>query len=403
MSSATDPRIKFLIGLGRALHSYGIPAHRLEDALGNAATRLGIRAEFFSGPTSLISSFGEPGDQHTALSRVEPGTLQLDKLVELDGVVEALYRSEITVVEADLRLREIDGAPARYGPVATALAFGFASGTVARFFGGGYLEMAVALVLGLITGMIAVAASRSVTIGRIFEFLAAATVTFLASGLASMFIPVATGPVIIASLIVLLPGLSLTLALNELGTGHLVSGTARLTGAVMTFMKIGIGAAVGRQAAEFLPGEIPDVIPLELPWWTLWACLLVTPVALGVLFRARRQEMPWIAIGTLVAYWGSRYGVEFLGPLLGAAVGAFLSGLAANLFARMKRRPAVVMVVPSLILLVPGSIGYHSLTLLMQNNVLSGVDTAVTTMLVAVSLVAGLLLSNVLLPPRNAL
>ena len=70
---------------------------------------------------------------------------------------------------------------------------------------------------------------------------------------------------------------------------------------------------------------------------------------------------------------------------------------------RKKRRPAVVMVVPSLILLVPGSIGYHSLTLLMQNDVLSGVDTAVTTMLVAVSLVAGLLLSNVLLPPRNAL
>ena len=51
-----DPRIRFLIALGRALHSYGIPAHRLEDALGNAAGRLGIRAEFFSGPTSLISS-----------------------------------------------------------------------------------------------------------------------------------------------------------------------------------------------------------------------------------------------------------------------------------------------------------------------------------------------------------
>ncbi|MDX2472911.1 MAG: threonine/serine exporter family protein, partial [Candidatus Krumholzibacteria bacterium] len=67
MSPANDPRIKFLIALGRALHSYGIPAHRLEDALGNAASRLGIRAEFISGPTSLISSFGEPGPQHTAL------------------------------------------------------------------------------------------------------------------------------------------------------------------------------------------------------------------------------------------------------------------------------------------------------------------------------------------------
>jgi len=172
---------------------------------------------------------------------------------------------------------------------------------------------------------------------------------------------------------------------------------------MMVFMKIGIGAAVGRQTAEFLPGEIQEVVPLALPTWTLWVALAVTPVALGILFRARRQEMPWIAVGTLVAFWGSRFGVEFLGPLLGAGVGAFLSGTVANLFARKRRRPAVVLVAPSLILLVPGSIGYNSLMLLMQKDVLSGVDTAVTTMLVAVSLVAGLLLSNVLVPPRNAL
>ena len=403
MSPANDPRIKFLIALGRALHSYGIPAHRLEDALGNAASRLGIRAEFFSGPTSLISSFGEPGTQHTALSRVAPGQLQLDKLVELDGVVEALYRSEITVEEADAQLHEIDTAGARYGAVATILAFGVSSGAVARFFGGGLLEMGMALGLGLVTGLLAVASGRSVTIERIFEFLAAAVVTFLATALATLLVPAATGPVIIASLIVLLPGLSLTLALNELGTGHLVSGTARFSGAMMTFMKIGIGAAVGRQVAEFLPGEIQEAAPVGLPGWTLWLALVITPVALSVLFRARRQEIVWIGVGTMVAYWGSRYGVEFLGPLLGAAVGAFLSGAVANLFARLKRRPAVVLVVPSLILLVPGSIGYTSLSLLMQKDVLSGLDTAVTTMLVAVSLVAGLLLANVLVPPRNAL
>lgn len=403
MSAANDPRIQFLIALGRALHSYGIPAHRLEDALGNAAARLGIRAEFFSGPTSLISSYGEPGDQHTALSRVDPGQLQLDKLVELDEVVEALYRREIEVAEAAARLHEIDAAPARYGAWQTVVAFGVASGAVARFFGGGAGEMGVALGLGLITGLFAVAAGRSVTMERIFEFLAAAVVTFLATGLAVVGVPLASGPVVIAALIVLLPGLTLTLALNELGTGHLVSGTARFAGAMMTFMKIGIGAAVGRQAAEFLPGTMVQASLAALPAWTLWAALLVTPVALGVLFRARRQEMVWIGVATLVAFWGSRLGVAHLGPLLGAAAGAFLSGLAANVFARRMRRPAVVMVVPSLILLVPGSLGYQSLTQLLERNVINGLDTAVTTMLVAVSLVAGLLLANVLVPPRNAL
>jgi uncharacterized membrane protein YjjP (DUF1212 family) len=403
VSAKNDPRILFLIDMGRALHSYGIPAHRLEDALGNTATRLGIRAEFFSGPTSLISSFGKPGEQHTSLSRVAPGQLQLDKLVELDNVVESLYRDEISVEVADARLHEIDNAPPRFGPVLTIIAFGLSSATVARFFAGGYSEISAALVLGLVTGALAVGLARTDSGTRIFEFFAAAMVTFLATAFSILVWPLSSGIVVIASLIVLLPGLALTLSLNELGTGHLVSGTARFAGAIMTFMKIGIGAAVGRQAAQFLPGEIPHVDPSTAPVWTLWVALFIVPAALSVLFRARRQELPWIAVGTTVAYWGTFYGVTYLGPLLGAAVGACLSGLAANVFARLKRRPAVVLVVPSLILLVPGSIGYSSLELMMESDVLSGLDTAVTTMLVGVSLVAGLLLSNVLVPPRNAL
>ena len=78
-----DARIRFLTMLGRALHSYGIPSHRLESALANAAARLGIRAEFLSTPTSLTAAYGEPGRQHVELVRVHPGELQLDKLVEL--------------------------------------------------------------------------------------------------------------------------------------------------------------------------------------------------------------------------------------------------------------------------------------------------------------------------------
>jgi uncharacterized membrane protein YjjP (DUF1212 family) len=399
----SDPRIKFLIALGRALHSYGIPAHRLEDALGNAATRLGITAEFFSGPTSLIASFGEPGNQQTSMSRVSPGNLQLDKLVELDEVVEALYRSEMSVEEARTRLVEVDSSPQRYGPVLTTLAFGLASGLAARFFGGGLNEMMATFGLGLLTGLLALAAERFVVVGRIFEFAVSFLVTFLVLALSVAGIPLATNVIILASLIIILPGLTLTLALNELATGHLVSGTARLSGALMTFMKLGLGVGLAQRLADFLPGALVEVAPVPLPAWTLWVALVITPVALAILFRARSQEVLWILVAAMVAFWGARYGVEFLGPGLGAAVGALLAGLTSNLFARLKHRPAVVLVVPSLILLVPGSLGYRSMSMLMGSDILTGMDTAFTALLVGVSLVAGLLLANVMLPPKNAL
>lgn len=403
MSTESDPRISFLIALSRTLHQYGIPAHRLEEALGNAAARLGIRAEFFTGPTAVFSAFGEPGNQHTALSRVQQGAVQLDKLVELNDVVESLYRGELELSEAQRRLQTVETAPPRYGHLLTTFAFAATSGLASRILGGGAPEMAVSVALGLATGLVARLADRFVAVGRIFEFLVATVVTFLALAISAFLLPASTGPVIVASLIILLPGLSLTLALNELATGHLVSGTARLTGAMMSFLKIGLGVGIGRKLAEFLPGQIPDVAPGVLPLWTLWLALVITPFALAVLFRARLKDAPWMVLGALVAFWGTRAGVDLLGPGLGAVVGAFLAGVVGNGYARWQRKPSAVLIVPSLILLVPGTIGYHGLSLLMERDILSGVDSAFTALLVGVSLVAGLLLANVLVPARNAL
>jgi uncharacterized membrane protein YjjP (DUF1212 family) len=403
--SVVDPRIDFLIALGRALHENGIPAHRLEETLGVAADRLGLRAEFFSTPTSLISAFGEPGSQQTALSRVTPGELRLDRIAALDEIVEALWQHDLTVDQAHARLRLVEATLSPYGPALTVVALAVASGAAARFFGAGLAEIVVSTLLGLIIGGLGVLAQRSVTVGRVFEFAAAMAATLLALGAGFLWPGLAVAPVIVSSIIVLLPGLTLTLALNELATGHLVSGTARLTGSLMTLLKLGLGVGLGQQLATLLPAlaERPAAAPTSLPDWTLAPALLLTTPALAVLFRARWRELPWILAGVATAFGGARLGVHLLGPALGALLGALLAGLAGNVYERRRRRPAVVMIVPSLIMLVPGSIGYRSLSFLMERNIVAGIDSAVTALLVGVSLVAGLLLANVLLPPRNAL
>ena len=61
--ATTDPRdaaaITFVLELARALHTHGTPAHRLETALYTIATKLGLRAEFFSTPTSIMVGIGK--------------------------------------------------------------------------------------------------------------------------------------------------------------------------------------------------------------------------------------------------------------------------------------------------------------------------------------------------------
>ena len=59
------------------------------------------------------------------------------------------------------------------------------------------------------------------------------------------------------------------------------------------------------------------------------------------------------------------------------------------------------MSLPGILLLVPGSIGFWSLAALLESDVVSGVETAFRMVLVAVSLVAGLLLADAIVPPRD--
>jgi uncharacterized membrane protein YjjB (DUF3815 family) len=83
-------------------------------------------------------------------------------------------------------------------------------------------------------------------------------------------------------------------------------------------------------------------------------------------------------------------------------VAAFAVGIASSAYERWRRRPAPVVLVPGILLLVPGSIGYRSVSSLMDRDTLAGIDTAFTMIITAVALVAGLLIAGVVAPePRR--
>jgi uncharacterized membrane protein YjjB (DUF3815 family) len=60
-----------------------------------------------------------------------------------------------------------------------------------------------------------------------------------------------------------------------------------------------------------------------------------------------------------------------------------------------------VFLVPGILLLVPGSVGMRSLTALMEREVISGIETAFRMVVIAVSIVAGILIANVIGPRRS--
>jgi len=396
------PEEDFLVRIAQLLHAYGTPAHRLERLLGRMALALGLQAQFLSTPTSLLLAFGAGSEQRARLLRVEPGEVDLGKLIEFDEALEDLEDRRADLAATRARIDALAAAPPRHGPLATALAFAGASAGAAVLFGGGAAEVGAACVLGVVLDRLGRLLAGRGDGARLLELSAAFLAAFAAIALTA-FAPVSPRIVTLAGLIVFVPGLTLTVAMIELATRHLVSGTARLFGALTTFLTIAFGVALGRAVAwtAFPAREVAD--PSALPAWAGALAILLSPIAFLVLFQARWRELPWILAAGIGGVLGARTGTRFLGFELGPCVGALVVGLIANVYARLRDRPASVPLTPGILMLVPGSIGYRALDLFLARDVLAGMETAFQVAIVATALVGGLLVANVLLPPRRSL
>ncbi len=399
----SSPYATLVLNLGRALLRVGAPAHRLEAAMQIMAERLGLNAEFFSTPTALIASLGDGDRQQTYLARVEPGGTDLGKLDELTEVMEALAAGTLDPVEADRRVRTIDARPAQHrGPVLL-LGFMAVSGGAATLIGGGWREAVLALGLGAITGLSVMLLWRRAELSRLLNPLSALLVTLAGTLWCGFDAQTALMPAVIAGMITLVPGMDLTAATRELATGHQVSGAARLASTIAVFALLTVGLAAGGWIAQSLIGAVPLREPSPLPTWLTPVGLAVAAVGFVVLFQAFWRDWFWVVLGCVLAWSASTFGASLGSPILAAFAGALVVGLAGNVFARASGRPASVMQLPGLILLVPGSIGMKSLSALLGQDVIAGLETGFFAVMVAVALATGLILASALAPPRMSL
>lgn len=386
------------------MHQYGTPAHSLEAALSKVAARLGLMAEFFTTPTSIMVGFGEMMDQHVHLIRVEPGATNLGSLSQLNDIVNAVSDDEITAETGLHRIRDLNIQPKRWSKRLGYLAFVLASSSVAVFLKVNVGEIAIAALLGLVTAIILVSSESVASLRPVTDSLTA----FVVTSLALMFDALTRSGngylTALAGLVVLLPGLMFTVALTELSTRHLSSGTARLSGAMVVFLGLGFGVALGAKLGTMLGLELRDLLNIEggtwfthmpLPSWTEWLALLIAPLAFMVLLNANARDALWIVGACALAYLTSRITGAAMGEELGAFLGAFVVSAGSNLVARYIGRSPMVTQVPGLLILVPGSIGFRSVTSFFGQQTEAGMETGFRLAVIGISLAAGILAGNI--------
>ncbi len=398
-----EERVELVVSLARALLRFGLGAHRVEEALERLSRPLGLKVDAFCTATALIVTLGDGKHLRTQVVRVAPGQTDLERLSALHDLVGRVERQELSPHDAETRVASILARGERYGVLSVIAAYGLVSAASVVLLGGGGLDIPVSGALGVLVGGLEAASVRVPTLARLLPAIAALSVSFVGSAIAASGTDVRPAVLMLAAIIVVLPGLTVTTAIIELASAHLVAGTGRLMGGAVTLLQLGFGLALGQRLASLLP-HLPRVrVAPDLPDWMMIVAPLVAAIGLLVLLRANPRDGWWILFSVGLAAIDSRLGGWLLGAALGAFVAAFVLAAAANALARLRDRPAALVLVPGILFLVPGSIGFLGIRSMLDDDVTTGIETLFRMLLVAMAIAAGVLVATAAVPPGRAL
>jgi uncharacterized membrane protein YjjP (DUF1212 family) len=397
---ADDPKAVFLATMARELHLAGMATDTLEETLADIAAAIGLTTQIFALPTQITIAVGPRWNQKLVLMRLDVGRVNLRKLSLLSAIYQDLRAGRIDYREAAVLVSNIDRRwPGRNAlweiPALALLAIG-----VAILLGGETHEILVAGTIGLFIGGVSAIAERVSIVARLFEVIAAFAGALIVAGFTKLFGPINIYVSIVAGVVVLLPGYSLTLALHELANGDLVAGVARLGRVLSVLLALGCGAFLGFAVigpSLLLHGEIVTrAVPSHL--WILAAILMA--IGISVDLDSRPRDFIWVFASGFTALATQHLLASTSVHEISAFASAFICGLVANIGARVLRLPQAIMLVPALLVLVPGSLSYESVLFAFQHNISSALTFASNAAFAAVQLVAGLLLSQLIFPTK---
>ncbi len=391
-----------VVELARSLHASGSPAYELDQRMEEVAVALGKPATFFSTPTALFVTFAH---DHTAtrLLRVYPGETNLGRYAELYDLQRAIQVEGLSASEAWERLQAIDSRPDGYSSWLQVTAYGFVGACVGVLVGGNGTVVLAAGLLSALVGVMVIALGSREYPAHLVNVIAGFVASAIACTIQVLGVPSHFELISLSALIVLVPGLNLTISINELATQNLASGSARIAGALTTLLTLVFGVYMGFAMVDAISKVPPSIVPHVASLLASVAVTLPIGMCLAVLFRTRRRDIFWVLLSTIIGYGTLRLAGEFLNAFAAVWIAALVSGLYSRFLSQRIGVPASVMLMPALILLVPGSLGFSGLSqILLSDDLPSGIRLITTMMLTAAAIVAGLLLSEVVNPIRKA-
>ena len=364
-------KYQFIVELGKALHIYGIPSYKIQTYLTEVARTQGIEGVFMDLPTWINYVFYEDEKSYNYIESIPPGVLNLGAFSRIDELTNKAIDSKIDNSEINNELSIIHSKTKEVNHSFLTFSYAFAAGSFSLLIGTNWISFGVSLFLGAFIYLLVYLATKSKYLENIFESFSALIATIISCLLTLVFPDLNLGLTILASIIIFIPGLAITTALEEITSKSLVSGGAKLFDAIMLLFKQFFGVLLGL-------GLMTSMIEIDLtqhvsevPKWTMFFAIPLLSITLIPIFQVRKKDMFFGVLTGATAFFItvllSKYGV-----LVSTFIGTLTIVGISRLFGWISKTPKTVYLTQGIIMLVPGSKSFMGLSNSFLNSSITG-------------------------------
>lgn len=228
---------------GKIMLKSGAETSRVEETMNRIAAAFGIvNAQSFVTPTGINFSTGFADPSNTI--RVSERSTDLHKIAEVNSISRKIDEGDLDALEAFRLLKEIEKAELNFPKWIQTIAAALLSGCFTIMFGGMWPDFVPTLITGGLGYAAMLGIMYLVDIRLIADFFGSLVIGLVAFLFIKSGYGVQMDKIIIGAVMPLVPGLPITNAVRDLIAGHLLSGLAKGSEAVLTAMAIGSGVAV---------------------------------------------------------------------------------------------------------------------------------------------------------------
>ncbi|MBQ8589798.1 MAG: threonine/serine exporter family protein [Firmicutes bacterium] len=362
MRNKNSDLLSGLLNMAEGMLVTGSEVSRVEDTIARMGRAYGAKHMNVFVITSCIIVTMEmaDGEEMTQTRRINrPIGTDFEKLERFNELSRCCCAGEIPAEQLEDKVREIEHTrPRRLITWSGSL---LAAGGFAVFFGGSLIDGIVAALFAILIWWLQ-EKLLPISMNQLSFNLICSAIIGILTGICTGFLPVLhLDKILIGYIMLLIPGITLTNAVRNVLVGNTISGLMRLVEALLWAAGLALGFMIAMFVID-IPYDLVNAISPTIPVQLITAG--IGSLGFSLMFNVRKQLLPEAVLGGILDWGVYLLASEFFGGnvFLSSVAAAAFATIYAETMARIKKAPATVFYIPTVVPLIPGGSLFYTMS-----------------------------------------